>query len=205
MSRHRHTSKDRAPHDFSGYPSAVERQAIIQKRRDLFLILMQYAAEDVKPDDPRYQQLIRQYGAQEINILLETYQKGLQEKNTMLDEQYGYRKYRQAFAQFGGTLPFLSRAEHAGLQMEFLKLFVPRAFMTPPPIPQPSAREKELYDLILTESDYWQDITPPAIPPRPASYPAQQKTYSIEIQKLLGLGPSASFEALTPFAENHST
>ena len=143
---------------------------IIQKRRDLFLILIQYAAEDIKPDDPRYQQLVRQYGALVINILLETYQKSLQEKSTMLDEPYGYHEYCQAFTRFGGMLPFLSCAEPAAHS-------------------QPSSRKKELYDLILTESDYWQNITPPAIPLRPAKLSHSTENLQNRDPKTAGFGP----------------
>lgn len=122
----------------------------------------------------------------------------------MLDEPYGYRNYRQAFARFGGMRRFLSRAEHGDLQMEFMKLFVPRTLLTPAPFLPPSARENELFDLTLAESNYWEDITPPAIPPRPAGYPFTRRLYPAPIQKLMELGPSASFEALASLAADRT-
>ncbi len=197
-SRHHHIKRPPTPPLTFGYPSPAERQVIIQKRRQLSLTLMEYLLEDARPDGPRYQELVQQYGLDEVRLMLASYQKNDQEKNPMLDEPYGYRQYRQAFARFGGRRRFLSHAEHGDLQMEFMKMFVPRTIMTLPPIPQPSARETELYDLILTESPYWEDITPPAIPPRPAGYPFIRRVYPAPIQKLLALGSTASFEALAP-------
>jgi len=204
MTRHRHakpsiTSRALQP---GGYPNAAKRAQIIQKRRDLFFALTRFLVEGISTSDPQFQQLIQTYGLPEVKKQMQFVQQNAQERDGMLDEPFVYRKYRQAFARFGGTRPFLTRTEYGDLQMEFMKLYVPRNFMTPPPIPLPTAREEELYNLILTETHYWDDITPPNIPPRPDGFPIAQRAYSAEVQNLLNLDFPASFEVLAPLVES---
>ncbi len=151
--------------------------------------MIHYLVQGLPSDDPHYAQLARQYGAQEVAAALQNYSKTAQEHDTLLDEPYSYRKYRQAFAVFGGQRRYLPAAEYFDLQMEFMKLFFPRAMLSDPSFQPPSLRESELYDLLLAEGDSWRDITPPSIPPRPVEYPAPRLAYSAELQPLFEIGP----------------
>ena len=203
MIRHRHTNHSKTPClvQSTNYPTAAERTQIIQKRRNLCFALTYFLVEDIPPGDPQLQQLIQTYGLQEVNKILLRFSLNAQEHDTMLDDSCSYRIYRQSFARFGGLRPFLSRTEHDDLQMEYLKLFAPRNYLTQPPIPPPTAREEELYDLILEETTYWEDITPSNIPSRPDNYPTAQRLYPAEIQNLLDLNFPASFDVLAPLAD----
>ena len=108
---------------------------------------------NIPPGDPQFQQLIQTYGLEEVNNQLSRFRLNAQEHDSLLDDSYSYRKYRQVFARFGGLRPFLSRTEYDDHQMEYMKLFAPRTFLTQPPMPTPTAREEERYgDLIISQA-----------------------------------------------------
>jgi hypothetical protein len=193
MTRHRHKSKKTRPAQPGGYPSPAERAHIIERRRQLSMDLIGLLVRQLPTNHPHYRQLIEQHGAQEVSRSLEKYQTSAREHDTLLDTPYAYRKYRQAFAVFGGQRPYLPRAAYLDRQMEFMKLFGRRTMLAAPPYDPPSPRESELCDLILAEHDDWEDITPPAIPPRPREIPAPNLVdYPAELQPLFEVGPSPS-------------
>ncbi len=192
MTRHRHRSKNMRPAQPGGYPSPEERARIIERRRKLSMDVIHLLVRELPGDHPAYRQLIAQYGVQEVSRALEQYQTSAREHDTLLDTPYSYRKYRQAFALFGGQRPYLPRATYLNLQMEFMKLFAPRTMLAAPPYAPPSPRESELYSLILSEHDDWKDITPSAIPPRPREIPAPKLDYPVELHPLFEVGPYIS-------------
>jgi hypothetical protein len=88
-----------------------------------------------------------------------------------MDEPLLYRKYRRAFARFGEERRFLNKLEYEDLAYEHGSLMARRKFLSI--ISRgPSRRERELNDLLLIGADYWEDITPPAVPLRPADFAA---------------------------------
>jgi hypothetical protein len=80
-----------------------------------------------------------------------------------------HREYRRTFARFGGDRPFLSKREYEELAFEHARLHAKRTLKTAISR-RTSPRERELYDLLLVGADFWEDITPPAIPPRPGDF-----------------------------------
>jgi hypothetical protein len=54
---------------------------------------------------------------------------------------------------------------------------------------KPSARERELSNLLITPHALWEDITPPAVPPRPADFNAPPADYyAAPVSELLAWG-----------------
>ena len=108
--------------------------------------------------------------------MLDTFQKSSQ-RELIAEEAFLYRHYRQAFARFGATRPFLNRKDYEALVFEHGILLARRKFIAVVE-KEPSARERKLRDLLLLDSRYWQDLIPPAIPPRSAGFKAPSpRTY----------------------------
>lgn len=174
------------PPSRSRYPSPAERERIIARRNDL---MRQLITATVIPGEADLQlpQLIRQYGSKEIGLVMGLIQKSMAGAELIGDEARVYRDYRQAYARFGGDRPFLSQAEHATLMGEYVRLNAPRIFQDQSGAA--SEREQELYDLLLIQADYWADITPPAVPPRPSNFHSPTPgSYSGAASSLLARG-----------------
>ncbi len=171
-----------------GYPSPSERERIIERRdkllRELIEILVVHQS-----DDRKMNKLIRRYGPQEVLLVLDTFQKNAEGAELIGDETRVYRMYRRAFARFGGDRPFLSAQEYSDLSFEHGKLNAERTFKSPFPRRKPGARERELRDLLLTDAAFWDDITPPAVPPRPPDFKAPSPgKYDYPARQLLEWG-----------------
>jgi hypothetical protein len=119
----------------------------------------------------RIDQLIRQRGQPEVARILDLVQQTSFRRDLLTDEPMLYRDYRRVFARYGGPRRFLDRQEFEALTFEHAMLFGKRQLVALI-ARQPDKRERELYDLLLKEADLWQDITPPAVPPRPADWSA---------------------------------
>jgi hypothetical protein len=124
------------------------------------------------PDNDReINRLVQRYGTQEVILVMEAFQNKALSTELIGDEASVYRLYRRAFARFGGNRPFLSAQEYSDLSYEHGKLHAKRTIMSAI-VRKPSAREREWRDLLLVGSPYWEDITPPAVPPRPPDFNA---------------------------------
>jgi hypothetical protein len=169
-----------------GYPSPAERGRIVERRdkllRELIPLLM-----TPRCDDRKLKVLILRYGPREISLVLERFQQRAMRSELIGDEAATYREYRRIFAGFGGSRPFLSWQEYSDLSYEHGLLNAKRT-VTSLVIRRPSARERELRDLLLIDA-YWEDITPPDVPPRPADFTAPPAgTYDYPARKLLDWG-----------------
>lgn len=154
------------------YPSPAERERIIE-RRDALLEKLIFALVLDSEDERNHNidQLIREHGLREVELLLGAFQRSTTSRELIAEEVLIYREYRRAFARFGGERRFLGKKEHEDLIFENGKLMAKRKVQSITPS-DPSPREQELRHLLLIGVDYWEDITPPATPPRPADFEA---------------------------------
>jgi hypothetical protein len=169
-----------------GYLSPAERERIVERRdrllRELIPLLMTPHC-----DDRKLEALIRRYGPREVSLVLERFQQRATRSELIGDEAATYREYRRVFAGFGGSRPFLSWQEYSDLSYEHGLLNAKRT-VTSLVIRRPSARERELRDLLLIDA-YWEDITLPDVPPRPADFTVPPAgTYDYPARKLLDWG-----------------
>jgi hypothetical protein len=184
--KQRQRGRAAAPPNRSRYPSPTERERIIARREEL---LREFIMATLIPGerDRRLAQLVRQHGPKELGLVMAMMQKSSARATLIGEEAHLYRNYREAFARFGGARPFLSRAEQEALMNEYTHLSAPR--MLAGQETMRSEREQELYDLLLIQIDYWADITPPAVPPRPPDFHAPEpKSYSSSVRQLLVRG-----------------
>jgi hypothetical protein len=169
-----------------GYPSPTERERIVERRdkllRDLIPLLI-----TPQCDDRKMEALIWRYGPQEVSLVLERFQQRAMRSELIGDEAATYRECRRVFAGFGGNRPFLSWQEYSDLSYKHGKLNAKRTFSSLIPR-RPSARERELRDLLLIDA-FWDDVTPPDVPPRPADFtPPPAGTYGYPARTLLDWG-----------------
>ena len=92
------------------------------------------------------------------------------------DDARSYRDYRQRFGRFGAGLKFFTAKELDDLYIKYAEKLK-------------EGGENEVEKLLLTGWREWEDITPPAVPPRPADYAAPQPaSYNEPINILLEWG-----------------
>lgn len=169
------------------YPSPAERERITERRDKLLRELIKIFVSP-QDDDRKINKLVRRYGAQEVILVMDTFQNKALSAELIGDEASVYRLYRRAFARFGGDRSFLSAQEYSDLSYEHGKLNAKRTMMSAI-IRKPSAREREWRDLLLVGSTYWEDITPPAVPPRPPDFDAPSSgEYNSPVEQLLEWG-----------------
>ena len=155
----------------SHYPSPEERLRIIARRDELTKALIQLFVQGKAAGGSHLDQLAANYGAREVLHVTEVLGRQFKRSDFLVDEPQVYRHYRLGFARFGGARRFLSKSEQEELSYERGMLYGTREFKSPFRL-NPSPRERELGDLLLMDWPFWEDITPPDIPPRPADYPA---------------------------------
>jgi hypothetical protein len=168
------------------YPSPAERRRIIRQRESLLKKLVTAAV--LRPDDTRrIDKLVRQYGSQEVMLVLDIVRGRTQGTGLIGDHIASYRAYRCAFARFGSDRSFLGMREYQELSLEHAGLSLRQ--VVGKLLRRPNTREQKLYDLLLMGVDFWQDITPPAVPPRPADFAAPPPgQYEGPVQGLLTWG-----------------
>ncbi|MBI3152710.1 MAG: hypothetical protein HYZ21_11295 [Chloroflexi bacterium] len=160
----------------TGYPSPEEREAIIQLRREISSELLLLVIAKVSPESPRAQALFKKYGREEVIRATKKIDEGMELPSFVGDEAHSYRDYRQRYARFGAGLKFFSSKEIDELYMEHAEQLM-------------SDEENETGKLLLVGWREWDDITPPAIPPRPADYAAPTPaSYPAPINELLEWG-----------------
>jgi hypothetical protein len=171
------------------YPTASERERILQRRFDLMEKMVRALMTlDERGQSRRMPELIREYGEIDFELVMNAFAERTA-TSYLTDASAHYRTYRQAFARFGGNRRFLFKSEYEDLSLEYAKLFgagkLARIVRFKPNHP----RQRELEDLLLFSSDLWQDITPPSIPPQPPDYqPPSPRHYSAGAQAILSWG-----------------
>jgi hypothetical protein len=190
MPRRRHSAKAAAKITWydhrSGYPSPEERAAILQRREQLRIEFISLLARDQTPESPAGQRLIEKYGRDEVNIILKQLDKAFRNDSFVDNDAFAYRNYRQRYARFGGARPLLTVGEYQRLMAEHSENFV--AALKKESFPK--ERQAELSNLLLMDSDMWEDITPEDIPPHPADFPKPILPYREPLTTLLAYGSS---------------
>jgi hypothetical protein len=160
----------------TGYPSPDERQAIIRMRDELRAELLMMMVTKVKPDSPRAQALYKKYGKEEVERAIQKIDEGMETPSFIADEARSYRDYRWRYARFGAGLKFLSSEELEASYMDFLAQVR-------------EGKDSEAGRLLLVDWRDWEDITPPAVPPRPSDFTSPAPaSYSAPINELLDWG-----------------
>lgn len=160
----------------TGYPSPTEREAIIQMRMKLTSELLMLMFSKVKPEDPRSQALYKKYGEEEVQRALKKMEERMQIPSFVGDDARSYRDYRQRYARFGAGLKFYTVKELDKLYIEYSDQTMRN-------------EENEAGKQLIVGSQDWDDITPPAIPPRPSDFSSPvSASYSAPINELLEWG-----------------
>ncbi|MBI5823441.1 MAG: hypothetical protein HZB18_05385 [Chloroflexi bacterium] len=180
--RKRHIAKPTAPSQIewfkhrADYPSPEERKAIIQLRRELSTELLMMMLTKVGPESPRAQALSKKYGQEEVRRALETMENAMEIPSFVGDNARSYRDYRQRYARFGEGLKFCTPTEIDDLYMEYAKQLK-------------EGGENKAEKLLIAGWHDWEDITLPAIPPRPADFSAPAPaSYPAPVNELLEWG-----------------
>ena len=151
-----------------GFPTEAERQALIRRREALQDELLPLLLDGLEPDDPPARRLVRKYGWEEVERAVDVLEEARELPSFVADEATFFRLYRHRFARFGGQRPFYQGQELEAIQEEHLGYYLERIKSDPHAKMNP--REKEIEDLLLAGWRTWEDITPPAAPPRPAGF-----------------------------------
>ena len=180
------------------YPTASERERILQRRFDLMEKMVRALVTlDERGQSRRMPELIREYGENDFELVMNAFAERTA-TSYLTDASAVYRSYRHAFARFGGNRRFLSKSEYETLSLEYAKLFGASKLGGVIAIKPNHPRQRELEDLLLISSDLWQDITPPSIPPRPADYEAPSPGHhSAAAQAILSWGVGLDDRLLT--------
>ncbi len=197
MPRKRHAARPAAKIDWlehrTGYPSPQEREAIIDRRSQLRLEFIGLVVRDQLPDSPAGRRLVEKYGEDELGVILKQFDSAFQNDNVVETEAFGYRRYRQVYAQFGGARPFFTVREFERLRTEHAKNFA--ALLKKQRIS--NEQQDELSDLLLMDSELWEDLVPEDHPPRPAGFPQPGLACQPPLKALLEYGaalvPSSVF------------
>lgn len=164
----------------AGYPSPEEREQIILLRKELMLELVKLMAMGEKPDKHRVHRLADKYGAQELERATKTIGEILNLPTLIADDAKSYRDYRLRYARFGAGLRYYTNREKDELYESHIKAL--REAGKP-------GETNELDKLLLYGWRDWEDITPPAVPPRPEDFNAPQPAaYPAPINELLEWG-----------------
>lgn len=186
----------------TGYPSTEEREKIIHLREQLAFEVISLAVVHASPDDPRYRELIKKYGQQEVSRALQSFKEGMDHPSHVADDATSYRDYRLRYSRFGEGLPFYTPKEVDALYEEHAKSFKETFSRTGSII---GDKETEPERLLLTGWRNWEDITPPAIPPRPANFTCPPpSSYASPVSELLEYGSDLKkeYNVLEPVISN---
>jgi hypothetical protein len=190
--RKRHSAKPQADHQLewfkhrTGDPSAKEREQIIRIRQKLFSEVILLRLSKVSTDDRRYQELVDKYGKEEVQRAEQKFREGADISSRVGDDARSYRDYRLRYSHFGAGLKYYSAKEMEDLYDAYFQQFKENRDGDDA---DRSANENELEKLLLMGWRDWDDITPPAIPLRPADYNIPQPApYSAPVNELLKWG-----------------
>jgi hypothetical protein len=177
------------------FPPPAERERIIARRLDIFEQLLPLLVKtSFDRHSTQFQKLLKKYGNQEVQWVLDQTRAMSQVHERIGVGATAYRHYRRSFARFGGDRPFLSKPAYERLLLEYRQVTKRRQIKALLPLigSKPGARERDLSDRLLLQVEYWEDLTPPAVPPRPADFEASPPGhYSALVRPILAWGWSA--------------
>jgi hypothetical protein len=187
-----------------GYPTAAERQLIIQRRDDLLKELIEiFVARPASEHTARINRLAQAYGAAEVKVVLDRFQ--ARSRSPLVGEEPGlYREYRRAYARFGSRRRFLLKQEYEDLTFENAMLFAEREWKA---LLRrgPGQREQELRHLLLVDEQMWDDLFPLTQPRRPSDFAAPAASvYLGPVSELLELGWRADEQTIAARAQKAS-
>lgn len=169
-----------------GYPTAEEREKILELRRKLSAELIGLALSGVEGDDPRFQALINKYGKDEVVRAEQAFRDAMDAPSLVADDARSNRDYRLRYSRFGAGLPFLTVEQRNDLLEKYTRRFRIEIDNTSSAEP---TEEDEAENLLLMDWRSWEDIKPPTIPPRPDDFNAPPPaSYSPPIAELLEWG-----------------
>lgn len=176
-----------------GYPSPEERAALIEMRRALDMEFFTMIAKNIRADSTQTRRLAEKYTPEELKRAVQVMDKSFKQHPVFNDEAFSYREYRRRYAIFGGQRPYLSVEAYDKSIEEHLRLF--KGQFEKKAKPQDHQRDQELSDLLLMDCQLWEDITPPEVPPRPASFSAPKPgSYSDPVADLLTWGADLNLQ-----------
>lgn len=160
-----------------GYPSPEEREKIIRLRKKLSMEFITAMVTGIKPNKTQLRSLVRKYGAEEVERVSRTLDETIGRITTFIaDDAKSYREYRYRYGRFGAGLKFYTNQEIEDLYETN-------------DISADLNEETELDKLLLYGWRDWEDITPPAIPPRPDDFIAPKPaSYPAPVNELLEWG-----------------
>jgi hypothetical protein len=172
----------------TGYPSPEEREQIIKLRTRLSMEVIMLGIQKDSSGARKYRELVEKYGAEEVKRAEQKIREGMEIPSLIADDVKSYREYRQRYSRFGGELKFYSPLEMDELHETYrgqMKSFISDDES------EISETGVEINKLLLYGWRDWEDITPPAVPPKPAGFNAPQPAaYSAPINELLDWGDS---------------
>jgi hypothetical protein len=164
----------------TGYPSPEEREQIIDLRQELLMELVSLMVTGVKPDDELAFKLAGKYGAEEMDRATSIVSELIDLPMPIAEDAKSYREYRQRYARFGAGLKFYTAREIEELERTHVKSVEESGDVN---------GTTEIDKLLLFGWRDWEDITPPAIPPRPDDFNAPSPaSYPAPINELLEWG-----------------
>ncbi|MBI5838558.1 MAG: hypothetical protein HZB19_00515 [Chloroflexi bacterium] len=170
----------------TGYPSPEEREKIIHLREQLAFEIISLAVVRASPDDPRYRELIRKYGQEEFLRAERTFREGTDHPSRVADDATSRRDYRLRYSRFGAGLPFYTPKEMDELYHEHA-ISLKEIFKRTGSIVADKQTKAE--KLLLMGWRDWDDITPLAVPPRPADFTCPPPaSYAEPVSEILEYG-----------------
>jgi hypothetical protein len=190
--RKRHPQKGKDPDQIEwlrhrqGYPTAEEREKILELRRKLSLELIALAFVRADRSDSGFRALIDKYGKEEVLHAQQAFREGFDVPSLVADDAKSNRDYRLRYSRFGAGFPFFTARQREDMMQKYARKFGTEAEDTED---NGLAEAQEAERLLLMDWRNWDDITPPATPPRPADYSAPQPgSYPGPIAELLEWG-----------------
>jgi Protein of unknown function (DUF1186) len=169
-----------------GYPSAEERQKILQLRRKLSLELIGLAMARAEHDDSRFRALIDKYGKEEVLRAEQVFRESFDLPSLVADDARSNRDYRLRYSRFGAGLPFFTAQQRDDLMEKYAQQFGAETGDTDA---HGLAEAQEVERLLLMDWRSWEDLTPLAVPPCPGDYDAPPPaSYTAPIAEMLEWG-----------------
>ena len=170
----------------TGYPSAEERERILQLRKQLSGEIIALAISRPERDDPRLQALMDKYGKEEVQRAEQAFRDGMDSPSLVADEARSNREYRLRYSRFGAGLPFLTETQRDEMYEKYAQSF---DIESENEVVEGRDVVRELEKLLLMDWRDWEDLTPPAVPARPEDYRAPvPNSYAGPITELLEWG-----------------
>lgn len=170
----------------TGYPTGEEREKILQLRRRITLEVITLVLSRADRDDSRFRALIDKYGKEEVVRAERVFREGPDMPSLVADDARSNRDYRLRYSRFGAGLPFLPARQREDLMEKYAQKVRTE---TDDGDSNGLAEAQEVERLLLMDWRNWEDITRPAVPPRPDDYSAPQPaSYPPLIAELLEWG-----------------